>query len=98
MPELPEVETVRRVLDKWVKGKVIKDVKFIHPNTVEKYSEDEFKKIVVNKRIEDVRREGKFLLFYLDDCIMTSHLRMEGKYYYYSENENEISYLYINVE
>ena len=28
MPELPEVETVRRVLVKWVKDRVIKDVKF----------------------------------------------------------------------
>ena len=28
MPELPEVETVRRVLFKWVKDRVIKDVKF----------------------------------------------------------------------
>ena len=99
MPELPEVETVRRVLDKWVKGKVIKDVKFIHPNTVEKYSEDEFKKIVVNKRIEDVRREGKFLLFYLDDCIMTSHLRMEGKYYYAKSLDGSIlNYVYDGVD
>ena len=60
MPELPEVETVRRVLDKWVDGRVIKDVKFIYPNTVEEYDENEFKSIIVNQRINKVNREGKF--------------------------------------
>ena len=95
MPELPEVETVKRVLVKWVNGRIIKDVKFLHPNIVENYSEDEFKSLVVNKTIEDVKREGKFLLFYLDDYIMTSHLRMEGKYYYAKSIDGNIeNYVY----
>ena len=76
MPELPEVETVKRVLNKWVNGRIIKDVKFIHPNTVEKYSEDEFKLKVINKTIHEVKREGKFLLFVLDDYIIAQLLKL----------------------
>ena len=99
MPELPEVETVRRVLDKWVDGRVIKDVKFIYPNTVEEYDENEFKSIIVNQRINKVNREGKFLLFELDDYILSSHLRMEGKYYYGKSIDGTISnYVYDGSE
>lgn len=99
MPELPEVETVKRVLNKWVKGRVIKDIKFIHPNTVEKYNEEEFKLKVLNKTIHEVRREGKFLLFILDDFVMTSHLRMEGKYYYAKSVDGSVSnYVYDGVD
>ena len=94
MPELPEVETVRRVLEKWVENKVIKDVKFLYPSIVEEYDEDAFKNIVVNRRINKVKREGKFLLFYLDDYILSSHLRMEGKYYYGKVNNNIEDYVY----
>ena len=44
---------------------------------------------------DDVKREGKFLLFYLDDYIMTSHLRMEGKYYYAKSVDGDIAnYVY----
>jgi len=91
MPELPEVETVKRVLEKWVNGRVIKDVKFVYPNTVEDYSEEEFRKLVVNQRINKINREGKFLLFVLDDYIMSSHLRMEGKYYYGKSKDGTLS-------
>ena len=93
MPELPEVETVRRVLEKWVKDRVIKDVKFYYHSLID-IDENEFKDKVIGQRINDVKREGKFLLFDLDDYILSSHLRMEGKYYYAKNNKNIDDFVY----
>ncbi|QBO35292.1 DNA-formamidopyrimidine glycosylase [Periweissella cryptocerci] len=81
MPELPEVETVRRGLLRLVKGKTIQSVDIIWPKTIE--GDNEAAKLILRGRtIEDIERRGKFLLFRLSDNLtLVSHLRMEGKYY-----------------
>jgi len=81
MPELPEVETVRNVLKNWVIGKTIKDVDIFYNRVIENMNFDIFKKKIINQKINDIDRKGKYLLFVLDDYILLSHLRMEGKYY-----------------
>ena len=81
MPELPEVETVRNVLKLWVNGRKIKDVSIFYENVLENIMFDDFKSKIVNQTVYDVERIGKYLLFVLDDYILLSHLRMEGKYY-----------------
>ena len=88
MPELPEVETVRNVLKLWVNGRKIKDVSIFYENVLENIMFDDFKSKIVNQTVYDVERIGKYLLFVLDDYILLSHLRMEGKYYLV---ENEIT-------
>jgi formamidopyrimidine-DNA glycosylase len=81
MPELPEVETVRKTLVQLVKGKTIKDVKVLWPKMVKEPDDVTlFEHMLVGQKIIDVGRRGKFLLFYLNDYCMVSHLRMEGKY------------------
>ncbi|ANZ68933.1 DNA-formamidopyrimidine glycosylase [Pediococcus claussenii] len=80
MPELPEVETVRRGLEALVKGKTIKQVnvrydKMVSPNP------DEFKSALKGKKILDIERRGKYLIFrFSENLSMVSHLKMEGKY------------------
>ena len=81
MPELPEVETVRNVLKGWVVGKTIKDVNAFYEKVLEGINLSDFRSKIVNQRINDIGRMGKYLLFVLDDYILLSHLRMEGKYY-----------------
>ena len=81
MPELPEVETVKETLKKYVKGKTIKSVDIYYDNIVEYPSVDEFKNKIKNQTIQDILRRGKWLLFKLDDYYLLSHLRMEGRYY-----------------
>ena len=81
MPELPEVETVRNVLKGWVIGKTIKDVDVFYEKVIENMSFSDFKNKIVNQKINDIDRKGKYLLFVLDDYVLLSHLRMEGKYY-----------------
>ena len=81
MPELPEVETVRRVLDKDIVGLTITDIKIKYDNIID-YDILEFKKNIIGKRIVSTERLGKFLIFNLNEGNLISHLRMEGKYFY----------------
>lgn len=81
MPELPEVETIRGTLERLVLQKQIKDVSIYWPNII-KYPDDtqKFQILLRDETIEKIARRGKFLLFYLTDYVLVSHLRMEGKY------------------
>ena len=82
MPELPEVETVRRVLENWCVNKVVKKVYIYYSPIVNNISENEFNSKLMNQRIEKIERLGKFLIFRFENFSMVSHLRMEGKWHY----------------
>ncbi|CCV64057.1 Formamidopyrimidine-DNA glycosylase [Alteracholeplasma palmae J233] len=79
MPELPEVEVVVQTLKlQLINQTIIKTDVFYEP-IVE--SAMEFKKIE-GKKILDISRKGKYLIFILsDDLVIVGHLRMEGKFY-----------------
>lgn len=87
MPELPEVETVRKILNKWLIDKTIIAVDFFYDDVLSNMGIDEFKKKIINQKINNIGRRGKFLLFNLDNYVLLSHLRMEGKYYLVKEIE-----------
>lgn len=88
MPELPEVETVRRTLEQLVIGKTISDVKIYWPKIIKLPVEpNEFRNKVTGQTIERIGRRGKYLLFYLNDDVLISHLRMEGKYGLFTMND-----------
>lgn len=81
MPELPEVETVRRTLKEKLIGLKIIDVDVRYSNIIED-DNDEFKDKVIGKEFVDIHRLGKYLIFKLNEGNFISHLRMEGKYFY----------------
>lgn len=87
MPELPEVETVKRSLNDLVIGKVIKKVCVRYSRIIQNVSTLEFESSLVNEEIKEIRRVGKYLVFMLSNHIMLSHLRMEGKYFLKETNE-----------
>jgi formamidopyrimidine-DNA glycosylase len=88
MPELPEVETVRRTLLQLVQGKKIQKVTIHWPKIIKKPEEiEQFQDALVGQTIQDVNRRGKFLKFILDDYVLVSHLRMEGRYGLYNPEE-----------
>lgn len=88
MPELPEVETVKRTLNILVKGKTIQTVSVLLPRIVRLPEEPEaFARLLEGQTIREVERRGKFLRFLLDDLVMISHLRMEGRYGLFSSGE-----------
>lgn len=80
MPELPEVETVRKGLEKLVVGKTIKEVTILWPRIIEAPVVEIFESQLIGQTIEKMERRGKFLIFKLTNYDMISHLRMEGKY------------------
>ncbi|WP_373893033.1 DNA-formamidopyrimidine glycosylase [Virgibacillus natechei] len=81
MPELPEVETIKETLKQLVINKTIQDVAVYWPNIIKEPDDVEhFRMLLVGQTIQDLTRKGKFLLFQLDDYVLVSHLRMEGKY------------------
>lgn len=80
MPELPEVESVVQGLNQMILGEKIKTVEVRWPRIIESPVVDTFINQLQGQVIEEVRRRGKFILFYLTDDVLISHLRMEGKY------------------
>lgn len=81
MPELPEVETVRRGLTNLVQGRTILKVE-VRWEKIVGMSEAEFDAEMADRKIEKIDRRGKYLLFRLSgNKTLVSHLRMEGAYY-----------------
>ena len=80
MPELAEVETVRRTLKKQLLGKRIRKVDILY-NGIIASNLDDFKKNIFNEEFIDILRKGKYLIFELNNYYLVSHLRMEGKYF-----------------
>lgn len=80
MPELPEVETVRRGLLKYFPNKKITDIKIIYPKIIVG-DPQEFVNSILGSKVSQIDRRGKFLLIRLsNDLTIVSHLRMEGRY------------------
>ncbi|AYF92693.1 bifunctional DNA-formamidopyrimidine glycosylase/DNA-(apurinic or apyrimidinic site) lyase [Apilactobacillus bombintestini] len=80
MPELPEVETVRRGLTQLVQGTSIKSIDVLYPKMINVDTKS-FQDALTNQTIDRIDRRGKYLLFrFNNDMTLVSHLRMEGKY------------------
>ena len=96
MPELPEVETVRRGLEKLILGKKISNIDIRYPKMI-KTDLHEFQKEMPGQVIQSIGRRGKYLLFYLSDKVLISHLRMEGKYFYYPDQVPERKHAHVLI-
>ncbi len=81
MPELPEVETVRRGLAAQIVGRTFTGLAFLEwPRTIEAPGPEEFARRIAGRRVEAVRRRAKFLVVALDGGeSLTIHLRMTGQ-------------------
>lgn len=85
MPELPEVETVRRGLDKLIVGKQIMAVDCLCEKSLPIATTD-VNKIIVGATILAVRRRAKMLLIDLSgDYTLLVHLKMTGQMVYRGE-------------
>jgi formamidopyrimidine-DNA glycosylase len=82
VPELPEVETVRRGLEEHVVGRVIKQVEVFHPRAIRRHlsGDIDFAGRLVGRRIVASSRRGKYLWVELDSNeAMLAHLGMSGQ-------------------
>ena len=92
MPELPEVETVKNVLINIVIGRTIKSIDVLRTSQIEG-DIPTFVNALTGQTYQSISRIGKFLIFHLsNNNVIISHLRMEGKYYDYDENEDNSKY------
>ncbi|SDN05847.1 DNA-formamidopyrimidine glycosylase [Sediminibacillus halophilus] len=96
MPELPEVETIRKTLLQLVQDKQIANVKVYWDKIIKQPTDVHvFKQLLKGQKILDIDRQGKFLLFELDDFTLISHLRMEGKYGVYQQHEPVLNHTHV---
>lgn len=80
MPELPEVETVRRGLETFGVGHQVTGVDVTGKRTIRRQSIEEFKGDLIGSTLLVARRRGKYLLVDLDtDAVLVIHLRMSGQ-------------------
>lgn len=90
MPELPEVEAVRRGLVSRILNKCIEKVDIYWSSlfvTSDDITLDKWQEVLTNTCIKSVDRRGKYLLFtFTNGYSMASHLRMEGKYFYFTKD------------
>jgi len=81
MPELPEVESVAHALAQCIPGKKIAAVKFFFTRMLWELDEKEFVRTLCGRRIEEIRRRGKYILFFLSgEIVLEVHLRMTGRF------------------
>jgi formamidopyrimidine-DNA glycosylase len=87
MPELPEVETVRDGLQRWVAGRVVADVTVLHPRAIRRHLEghEDFVAQLRGATIHGVHRRGKYLWLTLRppagtvSTALIAHLGMSGQ-------------------
>lgn len=79
MPELPEVETIRRVIEPQIQGRAIEAVSVSRPEIIAHPTAEAFCRRIEGRTFERMGRRGKFLLFTLDSGnTLILHLRMTG--------------------
>jgi formamidopyrimidine-DNA glycosylase len=88
VPELPEVEVVRRGLERWVAGRTVATVEVRHPRAVRRHLEgvDHFTAAVTGRTLSAAHRRGKYLWLPLAEAdgtptgqALVAHLGMSGQ-------------------
>jgi formamidopyrimidine-DNA glycosylase len=88
MPELPEVETIRRRLAPRVEGRAFSRVEILDPRWTRPVAPAEVEDALRGRRVERLSRRGKYLVWELsDDVYLAQHLRMTGAILYDPEED-----------
>jgi formamidopyrimidine-DNA glycosylase len=79
MPELPEVETIRRQLAPLVEGRTLQRIEILDPRWSRPLAPAELEAALLGRRVERLGRRGKYLVWSFDgDVHLAQHLRMTG--------------------
>ena len=89
MPELPEVEIVKRSLLRIANKAKIKDIKVLNTNLRYKISR-KFCDQLINEKIIKISRRSKYIIFHFKEKILLLHLGMTGKLLILRQKDNEI--------
>ena len=89
MPELPEVEVVKRSLERKIQNLTIKKVKIYDPNLRYKLSRKKSLSLI-GRKILKIDRKSKFLIFIMNKNIyMLVHLGMTGKFFFIDKHNKK---------
>ena len=94
MPELPEVETIKRDLEKVILNKKITQVSIYNPAVIRQMQPDKFKKELQGLRIKNILRKAKVLILELSNGkSLVIHLKMTGQLIYPGDSkESRVSF------
>jgi len=80
MPELPEVETIRRQLEPRLVGRTITEARVVDPLLTAPLAPEALEATLTGRTVRSLGRRGKYLLARLDgDDVLCLHLRMSGR-------------------
>ncbi|MEV8392329.1 MULTISPECIES: bifunctional DNA-formamidopyrimidine glycosylase/DNA-(apurinic or apyrimidinic site) lyase [unclassified Streptomyces] len=101
MPELPEVEVVRRGLERWVSGRTVAETEVLHPRAVRRHTAGgaDFAAQLKGHTIGTARRRGKYLWLPLadTDASILGHLGMSGQLLVQPESAPDEKHLRIRI-
>ena len=89
MPELPEVEVVKRSLNSKIQNLIVKAVKINDGRLRYKIDRNKIKKII-GLKFKKISRRSKYLLFFFNkDIVMLAHLGMTGKFFFINKKRTK---------
>jgi formamidopyrimidine-DNA glycosylase len=101
VPELPEVEVVRRGLERWITGRTVAEAEVLHPRSVRRHlaGGTDFAARLKGHRIGEARRRGKYLWLPLADTdeSILGHLGMSGQLLVQPETAPDEKHLRIRI-
>jgi len=98
MPELPEVETIRRQLAPALEGKLLHRLQVLDPRWCEPAPPEELTAATAGRTVEAVRRRGKYLTLELSDEVhVVMHLRMTGNLLLVGPADDDPARLHLRV-
>ncbi len=98
MPELPEVETIRRHLAPRVEGQVLERLEILDPRWCEPAPPHDLEDATSGRLIERLGRRGKYIVWELEDDVhLVMHLRMTGNLLLSAAGEPEPPYVRVRV-
>jgi len=98
MPELPEVETVRRGLLTSLVGETIERVEILRRDSIAFPSPKEFAKLLPGHSFSNISRRGKYLLFELsNEAGLAVHLRMSGRLLLTDQDKGDGKFLRVRL-
>ena len=99
MPELPEVETIRRIIGPQISGRSITSLEIHNPQIIAFPDADTFSSSLVGCSFTGMSRRGKFLIFHLDNgSRLVLHLRMTGQLLVTPADHQEEKHTHLKAE
>jgi formamidopyrimidine-DNA glycosylase len=98
MPELPEVETLRRMLERRVRGRTIRRLRLSGARLRAPVARA-LPRRIAGRQILSLGRHGKYLLIHLSgDVTLLSHLGMSGRWLYFRTPPEEMEHVHARFE